>query len=91
MRLAKIPRLYKLLKIVRLFKLVRLMKYNRQITRILNLYNMNEGIKRLIQVLFWMLFLVHLMGCLFFLVAKFDEFGPSSWVSQNGLVDSVPS
>ena len=91
MRLAKIPRLYKLLKIVRLFKLVRLMKYNRSINRILNLYNMGEGVKRLVQVLFWMLFLVHLVGCLFFLVAKFEEFGPSSWVSQSGLVDTVPS
>lgn len=90
-RLAKLPRMYKLLKIVRLFKLVRLMKYNRSINRILNLYNMNEGIKRLIQVLFWMLFLVHLMGCLFFLVAKFDEFRPATWVSQNGLIDTEPS
>lgn len=91
MRLAKLPRLYKLLKIMRLFKLIRLIKYNRSINRILNQQNMNQGVKRMIQVLFWMLFLVHLMGCVFFLVAKFNDFDPDSWVFQNRLIETEPS
>ena len=45
----------------------------------------------MVQVLFWMLFLVHLMGCLFFLVEKFDEFSPQSWVYRNNLIDSAPA
>ena len=37
-----------------------------------------------------MLFLVHLMGCLFFLVAKFNNFEPDSWVFKNGLIETPP-
>ena len=35
---------------------------------------MNQGVKRMISVLITMLFLVHLMACLFYLVAKMNDF-----------------
>ena len=73
-KVLKLPRMYKMVKILRLFKLVRLMKYSRSIKKILQAFKMNQGIKRMIIVSVTMLFLVHLMGCLFFLVAKFEDF-----------------
>ena len=72
-KILKLPRMYKMIKILRLFKLVRLMKYSRSIKKILQAFKMNNGIKRMITVTITMLFLVHLMGCIFFLVAKFDD------------------
>jgi len=61
-------------------KLIRLVKYNRSITKILQGMKMNQGVKRMISVTISMLFLVHLMGCLFYLIAKLDDYSPTCWV-----------
>ena len=90
-KLLKIPRMYKLVKILRLFKLVRLMKYSRSIKKILQAFKMNQGIKRMITVTITMLFLVHLMGCIFFLVAKFEEDSTETWISRSELTYEPPS
>lgn len=90
-KIMKLPRMYKLIKILRLFKLVRLMKYSRSIKKILQAFKMNQGIKRMITVTITMLFLVHLMGCLFFMVAKFEDFHPETWVARTDLMYEPPS
>ena len=77
----------RLLRILRLFKLVRLVKYNRSINKILQSLKMNQGVKRMISVLITMLFMVHLIACLFFLIAKLNNFCPESWVYRFGLLD----
>ena len=79
-----------MIKILRLFKLVRLMKYSRSIKKILQAFKMNQGIKRMITVTITMLFLVHLMGCLFFLVAKFDDLHDQTWVARSDLIYEDP-
>jgi uncharacterized membrane protein YvbJ len=76
-----------LLRILRLFKLVRLVKYNRSINKILQTFKMNQGVKRMISVTITMLFMVHLIACLFFMIAKLNNFSPSSWVTRFNLVD----
>ena len=52
---------------------------------------MNQGIKRMITVTITMLFLVHLMGCIFFLVAKFEDFHSGTWVARSDLIFEEPS
>jgi hypothetical protein len=64
------------LRCLRLLKLIRLIKYNRSMSRILQIKKMNQGVKRMISVAITMFFLVHLMGCLFFLIARLDDFSP---------------
>ena len=44
----------------------------------------------MITVTITMLFLVHLMGCLFFLVAKFDDLHPKTWVARSDLIYEQP-
>lgn len=90
-KLMKLPRMYKMIKILRLFKLVRLMKYSRSIKKILQAFKMNQGIKRMITVTITMLFAVHLMGCIFFLVAKFDDLHSDTWVARSDLIYEDPS
>ena len=90
-KILKLPRMYKMIKILRLFKLVRLMKYSRSIKKILQAFKMNQGIKRMITVTITMLFLVHLMGCIFFLVAKFDDLHSDTWVARSDLIYEEPS
>lgn len=88
--IARIPRLYRLLRILRLMKLIRLFKYNRSITKILSGMKMNQGVKRMISVTISMLFLVHLMGCLFYLIAKLDDFSPNCWVVRLHKMEDPP-
>ena len=90
-KLLKLPRMYKMIKILRLFKLVRLMKYSRSIKKILDVFKLNQGIKRMITVTITMLFAVHLMGCIFFMVAKFDDLHSGTWVARSDLIYDDPS
>jgi hypothetical protein len=44
----------------------------------------------MISVLITMLFLVHLMACMFYLLAKVNDFQPSCWVARAQLLDEEP-
>lgn len=90
MQLAKLPRLYKLLKILRLLKLVRLLKYSRSVKKILQAFNMNQGVKRMTMIAMTMFFLVHLVGCVFFLSSKLLDFPDDSWVIRYDMLDYDP-
>ncbi len=48
----------------------------------------NAGIQRMFVVGFAVLFMVHLMACMWFLVAKLNDFDPDSWVVVHGILDS---
>ena len=82
--------LTKMVRILRLMKLIRLVKYNRSINKILQGMKMNQGVKRMISVTITMLFLVHLMGCTFYIIAMFNEFDPECWVVRLGKQEEEP-
>ena len=71
--------------------MVRLLRYNRNVKRLLNLMKMNPGITKMITVAVTVFFLVHLISCFWFLTAKFEEFGPNTWVVKFDLMDSPSS
>jgi hyperpolarization activated cyclic nucleotide-gated potassium channel 1 len=48
----------------------------------------NPGVTRLLRVMIMVGLLVHLMSCLWYLVAKFQDFSEDAWVAQNELMDS---
>lgn len=79
-RLSRLPRLYRLMRILRLFKLLRLFKSNQTFKKIFDLINVNVGIVKMITVLVSVFFLVHLVGCFWFMQAKLDDFNPDTWV-----------
>lgn len=91
LRLARLPRLYRLLRILRLFKMFRLMKNNHTLVKLWELTKVNSGITRMLKVFVAITFIVHLMSCFWFLVAKFENFSPDSWVVRYGIVDSPNS
>lgn len=45
---------------------------------------------RLVKTVGGVFFLVHLMACLWFLIAKLSDFQPNSWAVQKGLVEEHP-
>ncbi len=90
-RLSRLPRLYKLLRILRLFKLLRLLKSNKTLKKVFDLINMNVGIVKMVTVTISVFFLIHLIGCLWFLFAKLDDFDPNTWVIRYNYLDKDPS
>jgi len=54
---------------------------------VFDLINMNVGIVKMITVTISVFFLIHLVGCMWFLVAKLDDFGPDTWVVRKNYID----
>jgi hypothetical protein len=48
----------------------------------------NTGVMRLVNLLFAVSLLIHIMGCLWFYEAKLDNFGPDTWVFRMQMLDS---
>ena len=56
-----------------------------------DIINMNVGIVKMIMVAVSVMFLVHLIGCFWFLQAKLSDFNPDTWVIRFGFMDSDSS
>ncbi len=65
-KLSRLPRLYRLL---RLLKLLKLFKQNKMVERITVQMNMNVTTTRLIRSMTIILFLLHLVGCVWVTIA----------------------
>jgi hypothetical protein len=90
LRLARLPRLYRLLRIVRLLKMSKIFKNSKSFQGIIRIIKMNAGVAKLMKVTGATILLVHLMSCFWFLIAKFDDFNPDTWVYRLGIIDSTP-
>lgn len=87
-RLARLPRLYRLFKILRLIKIFKIIKFGKSINRLFKSFSLNQSRTRMIQSLAVALFCVHVVGCFWFMSARFDEFSPNTWVVRRGVQDS---
>ncbi len=73
--------MYRLLRIVRLVKIFSMFKQNASFKKLQEAMKVNAGIQRMFMVTFGVLFMVHLMACMWYLVAKFDDFTWDCWVA----------
>lgn len=90
LRLLRFPRLYRLLKILRLFKMVKLFSTSQNFNRMIKKLNLNQGLVKMVNVLINILFLNHIVGCLwFFIVGKllfcFNYVGKNRWFFSRNL------
>lgn len=88
LRLLRFPRLYRLFKILRLFKMLKIFNTNQTINRTIKKLNLNLGIMKILKVLVNILFLNHLVSCIWFYVARLQDFDPDTWVVRTGLQDA---
>ncbi|OMJ94420.1 hypothetical protein SteCoe_2474 [Stentor coeruleus] len=87
-RLLRLPRLYKLFKVFRMNRIIRIFKRYGFVKKILHLLREHNGILNLIKFSVTVTILVHIMGCLWFFTAKFNEFNPDTWVFRHGYINS---
>jgi hyperpolarization activated cyclic nucleotide-gated potassium channel 2 len=87
LRLARLPRLYRL---VRLIRLIRLLKMGDSFKKLFRSLHINQGIAKLMGVIFIILFLNHFVACLWYWLAEFmqpsdPDSGRDYWVVRAGL------
>ena len=84
LRLAKIPRFYRLLRVVRLLRLV---KMSRSLDQVFKALKLKEGVGKLVTVLIFVSFIIHMVGCVWHWLAELEGFTPSCWVVRYGYMD----
>jgi hypothetical protein len=87
LRLAKIPRLYRLARLFRIMRFLRIFKQNKFAQYIIKIFKVNIGIKRIVICLSTLILVSHISACLFYFIAKMEDFGPDTWVSRYKLYD----
>jgi hypothetical protein len=79
-KFAKLPRLYRILRISKIIKVLKIVNegenfFNKNL-------NMNSGISKLLHLaVLWLLFL-HIGSCIFYYIAKINNFSENTWVSH---------
>eukprot|EP00347_Sterkiella_histriomuscorum_P012789 403367218 len=85
-KLSRLPRLYRLL---RLMKLIRLYKSNKIVQKMLSATSINIGFTQMINSLVIMIFLLHLIGCLWATVSSLSAGDyPRNWQTTGNLVNA---
>ena len=79
-RFARLPRLYRIVRILRLFKMFRFLRANKQLRAFTELFQVTSGLSSIVWLLVTILFLTHVVACLWFMQAKWAEFPPDCWV-----------
>ncbi len=92
-KVMRLPRLYKLFRLTKLLRMLKLMKSksgsNRISKYILDKFKLDSNIERFIIFIFVFLILNHLAACIWYILAKFDDFGPDCWVTRLGYIDET--
>ena len=87
-RLLRLPRLYKLIKVVRMNRIARIFKKYRIVKKMLFILREHTGILNLIKFSFTVMILVHIMGCLWYFIAKYNDLSIDTWVFRHGYINS---
>lgn len=88
LKLRMLPRLFRLSKFI---KFVRSQAGNAFFDILQTYLNLRHGFMRLIYSVLTIAISLHIAACTFYLTAKFDEFGPETWIIRNNYADSSNS
>lgn len=81
-RLARLPRLYKLVKIFRIVKQSgKLKKYAAETLKL------GMVLESILTFAFFLAITTHVLGCLWYFSARFDDFSPDTWVAKTNYID----
>jgi len=86
LRLVRLPRLYRMLRILRLLKMMKMTRQNnRGLARFWAKIKMDNNIVRMFKGIATSILLTHIFACFWYLIAKFEDFDPDTWVIRMGL------
>lgn len=85
LRISKLTRIFRGSKILTVFKNFARTEAADKLIKIIQTYS---GVARLLSAIYIILLLAHFIACLWYFVAKIDDFGPDTWVFKRGLLDA---
>ena len=88
-RLPKIYRLMKLTKLLRMFGVVKKHNVSQLTRKVLDKFRVNIHLERLIYYICGLLLFIHIASCIFYLIAKLENFHHNTWVTRLGYIDST--
>ena len=89
-KIGRDPRLFRLFRILRMIKILRVFSKMHYLKEYFGRFNSNLGFIRMIKVLLLEFFMVHLMACLWFMSATFEENIYDTCVGGRNIVDKEP-
>lgn len=91
LRLIKLPRLYRLLRVTRILKIIKQSKSSELIEKLQDLLQLNTALVRTLSFVMTVLVVLHIVGCMWFMMAKLENFNPDTWVFRADLMDASQS
>ena len=85
------PRLYRLFRITQIIKLFRRNKNSPVIMKIQEFLRLRSSTVRLWGILISVVVIAHISACIWFLMAKLDNFGPETWVYKGKYMNDYES
>lgn len=89
LRLLRLPRLYRLMKISRIIKFFK-SKQGGVLNSIFEYINLKESMLKLIGFFLTVAICAHVVTCLFYFAAKYNDFSDQTWVYRFGYMDYSP-
>lgn len=86
-RIGRVPRLLRLFRILRMIKVLRIFSKLDFFKEYISELSLSVGAIRMIKVLILQFFMVHLMACLWYLFATFEQNIFQTWVGERNVVD----
>lgn len=88
-RLLRLPRLYRLLKISKIMKFFKPNGSTTRCGKFIEIFSAKESTLKLISFFSTVFTCAHLMTCLFYFAAKYNNFSPETWVVHFNYLDST--
>lgn len=87
-RIARLPKLYRLIRLIKLMRLLKIVKERNSISRYLTeVLKLSIAIERLVFFAFMYIMLVHIVSCLWVIIAQFGESDSNNLLFRNKMMD----
>jgi len=87
-RIARLPKLYRLTRIMKMVRVFKMMNNRNRIMKYLNeQLKLKAGSERLFYFLIGATLFTHIMSCMWYFLAKLDDFSPDTWVVRQGYIN----
>lgn len=90
LRLLRLPRLYRLFKINKILKAIKAKKDKGFLAQVVAYINIKESVSQLISFFLSTIVFGHLIACLFYFAARYEDFSPMTWVYRFNYLSFSP-
>ncbi len=91
LKLAQLHKLFRLFRIMRLRNMTRTINCGKKCSQRIRMLRSHSGIMRMLVILVYVVFSLHLITCMWVVTSKMDDYHPDTWLVRTGAVDMPPT